>query len=156
MTPPLMRLAVAAVRAWTRLYTWRVAPGLREARRAEIESDLWEFQQDSGANDGVPAPLHILARLLLGIPDDVSWRVEQLDNGRRAMRRAIAVAAAATILSALWIVLAAQPAQLPQPPGAPIVWWRADRRPPPPPPPPPPPCPPAGIVPAAQRVDCIP
>ena len=45
-----LRLVTGAVRSWTRFYTWRVAPSLREARRAEIESDLWEhLHADGGA-----------------------------------------------------------------------------------------------------------
>src|SRR5438094_8714239 len=46
MMSRLLRLAIAFVRKWTRVYTARMSPELREARRAEIESDLWEVQQD--------------------------------------------------------------------------------------------------------------
>ena len=40
-----LHLVIALVRLWTRIYTARMSPELREARRSEIESDLWEFQQ---------------------------------------------------------------------------------------------------------------
>ena len=60
MTAPLFVFAVAVLRAWTHVYTWRLDPGLRERRRAEIESDLWEFQQDPAANRGLNPTLHVL------------------------------------------------------------------------------------------------
>jgi hypothetical protein len=41
-----VRLASALVRAWTIAYTWRMEPVHRDARRAEIESDLWESAHD--------------------------------------------------------------------------------------------------------------
>ena len=58
-----LRFVTGAVRAWTRLYTWRVAPSLREARRAEIESDLWEHLHA----DGALPPFHSRS------PDASSW-----------------------------------------------------------------------------------
>ena len=39
--------AILVVRAWTRLYTSGMAPEIRDARRAEIDSDLWEFHEDA-------------------------------------------------------------------------------------------------------------
>jgi hypothetical protein len=42
----LERAAIAAARMWARLYTWRMPRTLREARIAEIESDLWESSRD--------------------------------------------------------------------------------------------------------------
>ncbi len=62
MTAPLFALAVAVLRAWTHVYTWRLDPVLRERRRAEIESDLWEFQQDPAGNRGLSPALQVLAR----------------------------------------------------------------------------------------------
>jgi retinol-binding protein 3 len=73
----LLRPAVACVRAWTWFYTWRMRPQPRETRRAEIESDLWEFQRDAAGDNSLGLALHVLLRLLIGIPNDLGWRVEQ-------------------------------------------------------------------------------
>ena len=61
---------------WTRIYTHRLPSAERRARLAEIESDLWEFEHDSDApTDGWRA-VQVLARLVLGIRDDVAWRMD--------------------------------------------------------------------------------
>ena len=77
-------LATALVRAWTRAYTWRLEPAVRDRRRAEIESELWEFQQDPERGNHPAA--HMLARLLIGIPDDLSWRAEHASARRTRVR----------------------------------------------------------------------
>jgi hypothetical protein len=38
--------AASLVRSWTWLYTCGLPAAVRDARRAEIESDLWEFFHD--------------------------------------------------------------------------------------------------------------
>ncbi len=43
-----LRLAIAIVRAWTRLYTWRLDPAVRDRRQREIECDVWEQLHDEG------------------------------------------------------------------------------------------------------------
>ena len=60
---------VALTRWWTRVYTLGLPGDVREARCAEIESDLWESLHD-------PEAVHaqILPRLAGGIVDDVCWR----------------------------------------------------------------------------------
>jgi hypothetical protein len=70
--------ALGLVRGWTRLYTSRLAPALRDARRAEIESDLWEFHEDARRRGATPTGIavHMLLRLLLGIRHDLLWRAE--------------------------------------------------------------------------------
>jgi uncharacterized protein (TIGR03435 family) len=70
-----LRLAVNCVRAWTWLYTCRMPPSARETRRAEIASDLWDSQCDAAPEPALA--LHILVRLVTGMPDDLGWRVEQ-------------------------------------------------------------------------------
>jgi hypothetical protein len=95
------RAAVTAVRAWTRLYTWRIDPLLAAARREEIESDLWEYAHDR-ASGGLNPAFHVVARLVLGMPADVGWRFEAA-NGERPGQRA-ALAAAVIAASALWIL----------------------------------------------------
>jgi hypothetical protein len=132
-------LVVALVRAWTRAYTWHMSPELRERRRAEIESDLWEFQQDQlqveaprqdadGHRRPSPA-LQILARLLRGLPHDLTWRVEQaafthaLTRSRTRLGLAGTAAVSATValvLGALWLAALLQPSTLPKP--QPTAW----------------------------------
>ena len=93
----LLSVAVNAVHLWTRLYTWRMATTLRERRLAEIESDLWEFQHDSTASRGASQAVHLLIRLLLGIPSDFAWRAEQtvVTGDVRWRRRAVRSTASA-------------------------------------------------------------
>jgi uncharacterized protein (TIGR03435 family) len=94
MKSPLPNFAIAAVRVWTRLYTWRMEPAVREARCAEIESDLWEFQRDTeGGSQSFT--LQVLVRLILGIPDDVGWRIDQVASSERVSRRTVALTATA-------------------------------------------------------------
>jgi hypothetical protein len=99
----LLSLAVTAVRRWTRLYTWGLLPSDADARRAEIASDLWESQRERDAGRGVALALQIWARLLAGMPDDVSWRVEHISLAdhmllRRGAAIGVAVALVATSL----------------------------------------------------------
>ena len=74
-----VRRAGGFTRWWVWLYTLGLAPEPREERRAELASDLWE-QGAAARAAGVPeartAPV-ILARCLLGIPSDLTWRVER-------------------------------------------------------------------------------
>ena len=68
------------VRNWARVYTFGLPSEIREARRAEIESDLWEHAHDSELGGDAPSPfcaLHALVRLLAGVPDGLLWRIEQ-------------------------------------------------------------------------------
>ena len=143
MRSPLLLAAVTLVRLWTRVYSWRLPEAIRNARRAELESDLWECQQP-GTRTAV-LPLEIIARLILGLPDDLVWRFEH-DRARfQSTRMALAViAGAAAIVTVVWIGLAAQHAERPPAPAAPARQLRHVEM-PPPPPPPPPPCNPPGI-----------
>jgi len=141
MTTRSVRMARAAVRLWTAVYTWRLPPVLRDRRRAEIESDLWE-----SGGDGAASSTEIMGRLLIGMADDVRWRVEQR-AATSSQRQALAVAlTAAVLLTFAWIGVTARAVDPPHPPDAPDLDWRHRRRPAPaPPPPPPPPCNPPGI-----------
>ena len=90
------RCAIALVRAWTRLYTCGLPATVRTARRAEIDSDLWELEHDAeeprrGRTAGV-----ILIRLFAGVPDDVAWRMEIGATGRAVPARALAAAGMVT------------------------------------------------------------
>jgi hypothetical protein len=98
-------VAVAIARAWTRLYTLRLAAEIAEMRRAEIECDIWEMQQDPEADLGWPGALTVLARLFDGAVDDLAWRVEQAPAEEQLfLRRAAAVMAAAVLIVGVWTV----------------------------------------------------
>lgn len=79
-------LVLALVRAWVRLYTRGLPADLRDARRAEIECDVWEQRRDEQSRRVRPSAsaLHVLGRVLRGAPSDLSWRLE-----RRAHRGAL-------------------------------------------------------------------
>ena len=72
--------AVGLVRAWVRLYTAGLPPALRDARREEINADIWEQAQETAVRPrtGPPLALHLLHRWLLGLPDDLLWRLAHL------------------------------------------------------------------------------
>lgn len=130
-----MSVAIALCRLWTAIYTLGLPAPLRVARRAEIDSDLWECRRDA---DTSPAAPTIVVRLLLGVPHDLLWRFEFVDPSMRP-RRSIAAAAAAfaaILLSVLWMGFSLLNPVLPDP--APAMSFIAAPRPPPPPPPPPP------------------
>jgi uncharacterized protein (TIGR03435 family) len=69
-------LAITVVRIWTRLYTSGLPPSVKDRRRAEIDSDMWEWRADHAGAPHVGDAVILLLRVVLGIPDDVAWRVE--------------------------------------------------------------------------------
>jgi hypothetical protein len=91
--------AVAVTRCWTRVYTIGLPADLRAARRAEIESDLWESLHDPDA----PRP-QILPRLAGGIVDDVQWRVTHVPDETRTVT--LSIATGCLLLVAMWEWLA--------------------------------------------------
>ena len=110
MTTSTERAAAALVRAWTRLYTLGLLPRTRHARRAEIESDLWESAHDPTAPTGTVAALLVCGRLILGIPGDLSWRAAQTSlRTRRVMKVGLTATAAALVLGMLWVYEQVQP-----------------------------------------------
>jgi hypothetical protein len=119
-------LAIRIVRAWTRVYTWHLRPDLQARRRAEIDSDLWEFQQDPEPHRGASPARQIVLRLLRGMPHDLCWCVEQADvmhRSRHARLAGTAAAMSATIailFAALWLLPALRPVALPRP--LPTAW----------------------------------
>lgn len=128
-------VAIGAVRAWTRLYTSHLDPALRNARRAEIESDLWESHEDARRRRHSPAgaALHVMARLILGVPHDVLWSLEHWRPHAWPRRRvATLTAIAAIFFLAFWVLSALQDTPLPPPP--PSMVFVASPPPPPPPP----------------------
>jgi hypothetical protein len=145
MTGFALRGAIAAVRAWTKVYTLGLPVEQRDARREEIDSDLWESLNDTTSERRTLA-LQIAARLIAGIPDDLGWRSEQAPVAVRRWPVALTVVAVAVV--ALWLVgERSTSAQLPDLPESLLVSPHGVRMidAPPPPPPPPPPCPPPGF-----------
>lgn len=135
-----VHLAVTAVEVWTRLYTWPLSADVRDRRRREVASDLWESLHDA---PGPPSALHLGSRLLTGVLDDVGWLCEQRRHrDRRRVRSCITVACALT--GSVWLTLGAPNVQMPPLPGPPPRHVEP-RIYPDPPPPPPPPCVPPGL-----------
>jgi len=105
-----MTAAVTIVRAWTRVYTWGAPSELAEQRRADIESDLWEQQQDPNGGRGLAPAVQVLLRLFTGIADDFTWRVEHTTlQDNVVIRRAVTLAATTVALSVLWGTSGAAP-----------------------------------------------
>jgi hypothetical protein len=71
-------LVVGLTRLWTSMYTLGSVPELRQGRRAEVDSDLWDQQHLAYLQGAKPLDTawHIFIRCLLGIPADIAWRVE--------------------------------------------------------------------------------
>ena len=81
--------AAGLVRHWVRLYTGGLAPELRDARREEIDADLW-FHLEEAVLIGRGARatnLEILVRWVAGVPADLRWRLEHRGEGGREMPR---------------------------------------------------------------------
>jgi hypothetical protein len=161
-----LAVALAIVRGWTRLYTARMDPQLRDTRRAEIESDLWELHEDARRRGASPwlIAVHMLLRLVFGIVDDLAWRAEYIRVRPRVIQEVLWASAAASLVFVWWLASSLQVVSahdtpdginvmrllyplkpvlgLPSPPGPPAEFVRMAKaypmRPPPPPPPPPP------------------
>jgi hypothetical protein len=134
-----MSVVLALVRAWTAIYTFGLPASERTARRREIESDLWESSH-GGENASASCTL---IRLILGMPDDLGWRVEQPMSPRMVVT---AGAAIAVLVASAWIASRALVVESPMLPAANPWHARHERtRAPAPPPPPPPPCLPSSM-----------
>jgi hypothetical protein len=72
----LLPLATDLTRWWVSVYSRGLPEHERAARRAEIDSDLWEHTHVGAESGQRPADtgFEILTRLLLGIPADLAWR----------------------------------------------------------------------------------
>jgi uncharacterized protein (TIGR03435 family) len=103
-----MRFAKACVIVWTWLYTHGLSHEDRTRRRREIESDLWEYEADHREKPPAVYAVHLLLRLVLGIPDDIAWRVKQASQSSALTDRSVVLAGrlvgAAVFLCALWII----------------------------------------------------
>jgi hypothetical protein len=118
MTSSLLGAAIAMVRGWTRLYTWRLPPALRDSRRAEIESDIWESGRDS---DGRPSPAHVVARLLLGVTDDLRWRMAHASIVSAFVMIIVAITTTMFLVAAFWMIDLLKARRLPVPPHPPLL-----------------------------------
>ncbi len=82
----LLDVATRATLRWTRVYTAGLPAELAQARRRELESDIWEHQAFDRAAGENPADtgFEILMRMLLGVPADLLWRRSVSVQTRRA------------------------------------------------------------------------
>jgi hypothetical protein len=115
MSPTLASAVI--VRAWTRIYTSRMQPALRDARRDEIESDLWELHEDARRRGATPTGIavHMLLRLLRGAGDDLMWRAEHAQLSPGTIRGALWATAAASVVFVWWLASAVQALEPPAP-----------------------------------------
>jgi hypothetical protein len=69
--------APRAVRWWTATYTAGLASSVRDARRTEIASDVWEHTKDAAAGGEtlLGGAIGIVSRMVRGVPADLLWRV---------------------------------------------------------------------------------
>ena len=87
MNDLLTSVAAGVARTWVAVYTLGLPPSVRDARRAELQSDLWE--QSHEIRSGTPNSLTkgVLARVLGGVPADILWAIDvRHDQGGTAMR----------------------------------------------------------------------
>ena len=147
---PLLFCAIGLVRGWTRFYTLRMDLPDRDRRRDEIESDLWEFHEDARRRGYPPAGIavHMVLRLVFGIPHDLLWRIEYegdaANTNRRSTWMTVAAIGATVSIGAIWAFFTVTSLGALRPLPDSVHIERVYLRPMPPPPPPPPP-PPSGI-----------
>ena len=155
MSAPLTVLATAAVRTWTWFYTRGTPVCVRDGRRQEIESDLWEQQHDLAGEPDARVAAGIVLRLLAGVLDDVQWRLEHRALSPRRTQALVATTVA-ILFGAAWVYTATSQLFDEQPPPIPSLMTFVTAQPPPPPPPPPPPAPPPSVPPPPPEPPQIP
>ena len=104
MIPFILSLSAGSARLWVHLYTTGLPAGIRQGRRAEIDSDLWE-QVECGDAATVSTAGHVFLRMLLGMPSDIAWHLAEL--GGNTMNRSFAsraVLGGVTILGGLSVL----------------------------------------------------
>jgi len=77
MSPFLLSLSAGSVRLWVHLYTTGLPASIRQGRRSEIDSDLWDQVGCADATTLATAG-HVFLRMLLGIPSDITWQLAAL------------------------------------------------------------------------------
>jgi hypothetical protein len=80
--PPLARVA----EGWVALYTRGLPGEVRDARRAELRSDLFEHRRHAaaGGHGRLRWSLQVGGRVVRGMPDDLWWRFAQQAASRPA------------------------------------------------------------------------
>ena len=100
----LLSVSSGIVSFWASIYTAGLPASIRQGRRTEIDSDLWEqIESDDAAT--LSTASHVLLRMLLGIPSDVAWHLSEL--GGNPMNRPLASTAilgGVTILGGLSVL----------------------------------------------------
>jgi hypothetical protein len=96
----LWSIASTATLVWVRLYTQGLPETAKSARRAEIESDLYEQSRSDDASS-----LEILRAAVQGIPDDFIWRAGQIGSQTLLLQN-LALAAIAGFASGLGVYCA--------------------------------------------------
>ena len=87
MNDLLNSLAAGVARNWVAVYTLGLPPSVRDARRAELQSDLWEQRNDVRSETSNSIAKGVLARVLGGMPADLLWAIDvRHDQGGTAMR----------------------------------------------------------------------
>jgi hypothetical protein len=98
-------------RSWTAIYTRGLPAELAERRREEIGSDLFEHASFAGVT---PAQqVHVLGRVLWGIPADLSWRRAArasrerrlATGGTMTLQKSMSISATAVTAIYLWFAL---------------------------------------------------
>ena len=83
--------AATCTRRWVRTYTAALPTEVRDARRAVIDSDLWEHLADAYAHQRRPfaTQMEVLGRMVIGAPSDITWRHHAGHNMKenRSMRQ---------------------------------------------------------------------
>jgi TonB family protein len=130
----VIAVLIACVRHWTRIYTWRLPPAIRDARREEIESDLWESAHDMEMTQRALV-IQMVMRLGRGIPDDLAWRSTQVTVPRSATLRLTAAGVVSLLLVVAISRLTTDVPHLPEAPLGDVPVHRGLPAPPPPPPP---------------------
>lgn len=74
----LLDLSIGITRSWASTYTSGLPEDTRAERREEIDSDLWDHKRlaDLEREPANGTAVQILARVALGIPADLLWRIE--------------------------------------------------------------------------------
>jgi len=84
MNGPRPPLPVRVAEGWVAFYTRGLPREVRDARRDELRSDLWEhLQHASGDGRGRGRwSIQVIGRVVRGMADDLWWRFEQQAAGR--------------------------------------------------------------------------
>ena len=108
MSARFVRAAQDLERRWAAIYTAGLPDEARKRRRAEIDSDLYEHQQDALTTTGATTALaaDVFGRFLLGLPADVSWRLGLLRTSGRASVAPVAAVSFALFVAAISVAFA--------------------------------------------------